>query len=81
MDNKGRDPKQFAEYMREYRKKRKDSNMCIECNKKAEPGKVRCKKHLEYYSSKQRSHESRDYARAGYYQSEEFGAKLRGLFE
>lgn len=34
-------------YNRSWRKDHTDKGLCLDCNNKAEPGYLRCKKHLE----------------------------------
>jgi hypothetical protein len=38
-------PKQ--QYNRSWRKDHTDKGLCLDCNNKAEPGYLRCRKHLE----------------------------------
>ena len=35
-----------AEYLREYRRKRKENGICIDCKEKAYPQRTRCAEHL-----------------------------------
>jgi len=34
-------------YNRSWRKVHRDKGLCVDCNAKAEPGYLRCRKHLE----------------------------------
>ena len=48
-----------AEYKREYRRKRKERGVCIDCEEKAYPQRIRCAEHLHSDSMRRLKYYSR----------------------